>query len=91
MCLSAERRLLCFLVWPCGAAWLRASALVSWFGPVSWPSFVVLQCKLLVGFSFSVLLWFLLLLCMWNVVSVYYFVECHQGGRCCKMMCCFPV
>ena len=82
---------LVFLVWPCGAAWLRASALVSWFGPVSWPSFVVLQCKLLVGFGFSVLLWFLLLLCMWNVVPVYYFVECHQGGRCCKMMCCFPV
>ena len=74
--------------WPCVPEF-RASALVSWFGPVSWPSFVVLQCKLLVGFS--VLLWFLLLLCMWNVVSVYYFVECHQGGRCCKMMCCFPV
>ena len=32
-----------------------------------------------------------LFLCMWNVVSVYYFVECHQGGRCCEMMCCFPV
>ena len=42
----------------------------------------------MVGFRFSVLLWFLLLLCMWNVVSVYYFVEFHQEGRCCEMMCC---
>ena len=43
----------------------------------------------MVGFRFSVLLWFLLLLCMWNVVSVYYFVECHQGGRCCEMIVLF--